>query len=99
MPRKEFGRGKDRGKDKDKMKKKRNMIVRNKVCRFCADRKIKIDYKDVRLLSPFITERGKIVARRISGNCAVHQREITTAIKRARIIALIPFTATQLPMV
>lgn len=99
MPKREFSKGRGKGKDKDKMKKKKNMIVRNKICRFCADRKLTIDYKDARLLSPFITERGKLVARRISGNCAVHQRAITTAIKRARILAIVPFTATQLPMV
>ena len=63
---------------------------RRKVCRFCADKNQKIDYKDVRLLRLYITERAKIVPRRISGNCARHQREITAAIKRARNIALLP---------
>jgi small subunit ribosomal protein S18 len=63
---------------------------RRKVCRFCADHNVKIDYKDSRLLHQFITERAKIVPRRISGNCARHQREITRAIKRARNIALLP---------
>ena len=66
---------------------------RRKVCRFCADKKIVIDYKDPKLLKYFITERGKIVPRRISGNCARHQREIAAAIKRARHIALLPFVA------
>jgi small subunit ribosomal protein S18 len=84
---------------KGKGKKKPRTISRPRVCRFCADRKITIDFKEGRLLSPFITERGKIVARRISGNCAKHQREITLAIKRARMMALIPYTATQLQMV
>ncbi len=66
---------------------------RKKVCRFCAD-KTDIDYKDVNMLRTFITERGKILARRISGNCAKHQRFLSQAIKRARILALVPFTYT-----
>ncbi len=65
---------------------------RRKVCRFCADSNLKIDYKDPKLLRHFITERGKIIPRRISGNCAKHQRQITLAIKRARNIALLPYT-------
>ncbi|MBW1659847.1 MAG: 30S ribosomal protein S18 [Deltaproteobacteria bacterium] len=65
---------------------------RRKVCRFCADSNLKIDYKDPKLLNHFITERGKIIPRRISGNCARHQRQITLAIKRARNIALLPYT-------
>ncbi len=68
---------------------------RRKVCRFCADKKTTIDYKDPKLLKYFITERGKIVPRRISGNCARHQREIAAAIKRARHIALLPFVAAE----
>jgi small subunit ribosomal protein S18 len=71
---------------------KRRMYIRRKVCRFCADKTLEIDYKDPRILRHFITERGKIIPRRISGNCARHQREITTAIKRARNIAILPFT-------
>lgn len=71
---------------------KKRSFQRRKVCVFCADSGMKIDYKDVKTLSHFITERGKILPRRISGNCAKHQREITTAIKRARNIALMPFT-------
>lgn len=67
-------------------------FLRRKVCRFCADKKIDIDYKNPRILKFFVTERGKIVPRRISGNCAKHQREITVAIKRARNIAILPFT-------
>ena len=66
---------------------------RRKTCRFCADADLVIDYKDARLLRSFITERGKIVPRRISGNCAKHQRQIATAIKRARVIALLPYLA------
>jgi small subunit ribosomal protein S18 len=69
---------------------RRRHFSRRKVCRFCADHTVKIDYKDSRLLRQFITERAKIVPRRISGNCARHQREITRAIKRARNIALLP---------
>jgi small subunit ribosomal protein S18 len=65
---------------------------RRKVCRFCADGSLVIDYKDARMLRLFTTERGKIVPRRISGNCAKHQRIITVAIKRARNIALLPYT-------
>jgi small subunit ribosomal protein S18 len=67
---------------------------RRKVCRFCADSSIIIDYKDPRMLRMFTTERGKIVPRRISGNCAKHQRELTVAIKRARNIALLPYTTS-----
>jgi small subunit ribosomal protein S18 len=67
---------------------------RRKVCRFCADKTLRIDYKDPRTLKYFTTERGKIIPRRISGNCARHQREMTTAIKRARHVALLPFSAS-----
>jgi small subunit ribosomal protein S18 len=68
---------------------------RRRVCRFCADKAIPIDYKDPQALKYFVTERGKIVPRRISGSCAKHQRAITTAIKRARVIALLPFTMSE----
>ncbi|MER3428339.1 MAG: 30S ribosomal protein S18 [Pyrinomonas sp.] len=68
-------------------------IRRRKQCRFCSEKIDLIDYKDVRLLQPFIPERGKIMPRRISGVCAPHQRMLATAIKRARIMALIPFVA------
>ena len=63
-----------------------------KICRFCADKVGDIDFYDLKTLKPLISERGKIVPSRISGNCAKHQRELTTAIKRARNIALLPFT-------
>jgi small subunit ribosomal protein S18 len=80
----------------DRMKKpvnkKRRIYIKRKVCRFCADKTLEIDYKSPRILRHFITERGKIIPRRISGNCAKHQREITTAIKKARNIAILPFT-------
>ncbi|SHH30961.1 30S ribosomal protein S18 [Tepidibacter thalassicus] len=65
---------------------------KRRVCAFCADKNAKIDYKNVSKLSKYITERGKILPRRISGTCAKHQRELTTAIKRARNIALLPYT-------
>jgi small subunit ribosomal protein S18 len=65
---------------------------KRKTCRFCENRIDVIDYKEERLLRKFINERGKIVPRRISGNCAWHQRRLTTAVKRARHLALIPFT-------
>ncbi len=70
---------------------KKTRFQRKKVCRFCAD-KMDIDYKDAKLLKSFITERGKILPRRLTGTCAKHQRELASAIKTARIIALIPFT-------
>lgn len=64
---------------------------RKKFCRFCADKVEFIDYKDIRVLRAFITDRGKMLPRRMTGNCAGHQRELTSAIKRARNIALISF--------
>jgi len=67
---------------------------RRKVCRFCAERDSHIDYKDVRMLGNFLTERGKVIPSRITGNCARHQRQLTTAIKQARSVALLPFTVT-----
>src|SRR5262245_14838635 len=71
---------------------RRRPMFRRKVCRFCADKTLKIDYKDIRTISQFVTERGKMTPSRITGNCARHQRLLTTAIKRARSIALLPFT-------
>jgi len=65
---------------------------RKKVCAFCADKLSVIDYKDVNKLRKYISERGKILPRRITGTCAMHQRQITTAIKRARFLALLPYT-------
>lgn len=67
-------------------------FTKKRVCRFCADKNIKVDYKDVRAMRQFISERGKIVPRRINGNCAKHQREVTIAVKRARVLAIAPFT-------
>ena len=66
---------------------------RKKVCTFCVDRVEYIDYKDVARLRRFISERAKILPRRVTGTCALHQRELTTAIKRARHLALLPFSA------
>ncbi|BBO72591.1 hypothetical protein DSCW_00080 [Desulfosarcina widdelii] len=75
-------------------RKKRRIFHRRKVCRFCADQSLVIDYKDPKTLKYFITERGKIIPRRISGACAKHQRALTHAIKRARTIALLPYVGT-----
>jgi small subunit ribosomal protein S18 len=71
---------------------RRRFQVRRKVCRFCVDKTPFVDYKDVKTLKFFLTERGKILPRRISGNCARHQREVTVAVKRCRSIALVPFS-------
>ncbi len=68
---------------------------RRKVCRFCADKTATINYKDAPMLKLFLTERGKIIPRRISGNCAMHQRQVAAAIKRSRQVALLPFTIVQ----
>lgn len=73
---------------------KRNRFQRKKVCRFCSD-KVEIDYKDARLLRSFITERGKILPKRLTGTCAKHQRDLASAIKTARTIALVPFTLSR----
>src|SRR5690349_13654246 len=85
------GRGKNDKKNADKQGQRRPMFRRRKVCKFCADKIDDINYKDVKLLTPFVPERGKILPRRISGTCAMHQRKLQTAIKRARQIALIPY--------
>lgn len=71
---------------------KKRVYVRRRVCRFCQDSNIAIDYKDPRLLKAFITERGKIMPRRMTGTCANHQRKLKEAIKMARHIAFLPFT-------
>ena len=75
------------------MEKKRGGMRRKKVCQFCADKTETIDYKDVEKLKKYVTERGKILPKRITGTCAIHQGEVTKAIKRARIVALLPYTA------
>ena len=73
------------------IKRDRSRRPRKKVCSFCVDKVEQIDYKDVAKLRRYITERGKILPRRISGNCAKHQRQVTVAIKRARHVALMPY--------
>lgn len=70
---------------------RRDRKKRKKVCSFCVDRIAKVDYKDAARLRRFLTERGKILPRRITGNCARHQRQLTRAIKRARQVALLPY--------
>ena len=76
-----------------KRKRARLRFPRTKVCRFCADATLVLDYKEAKTLRIFLTERAKIIPRRISGNCAKHQRRLTTEIKRARHLALLPFTS------
>ena len=83
------GQGGQQGKDGQR----RPMFRRRKVCKFCADKIDDINYKDTKLLMPFVPERAKILPRRISGTCALHQRKLRTAIMRARQLALIPYTA------
>ena len=76
----------------DSQMRRRPMRRRKKVCVFCADANKAIEYKDVNLLKRYVSERGKILPRRITGNCAKHQRALTVAIKRARHISLMPYT-------
>ena len=76
----------------EKQKRPSSGIRRKKACPFCTDKNTKIDYKDADMLGKYISERGKIVPRRISGSCAKHQRQLTEAIKRARFMALLPFS-------
>ena len=96
-------RDRDRGRDRDRDGKDRDRSstgaspspgrrMKKKTCRFCADFQMFIDYKEARLLTAFVTDRGKMIPRRVTGNCAFHQRRITESIKRARILALLPFT-------
>jgi small subunit ribosomal protein S18 len=92
----ERGGGRGRGGKKDDKAKggdrpRGGFFRRRRVCKFCAEKIDYINYKDVRLLTPFIPERGKIQPRRISGTCAKHQRALQTAIARARQLALIPY--------
>jgi small subunit ribosomal protein S18 len=86
------GPGDDRGGNR-RMRIKKKTFHRRKVCRFCADHIKTVDYKDLKTIRIFVTERGKIVPRRISGNCAKHQRLLTKTILRARYMALLPYTA------
>ena len=98
-----FGRGGDRDRERGDRDERggeegggRRGFGRRKVCRFCADKNLKVDYKDQGQLKYFLTERGKIIPRRISGNCAKHQREVATAVKRARMLAILPYTVGQM---
>ena len=75
------------------MRREKGRRGKKRICNFCVEKMTAIDYKDVPRLKKYISERGKILPRRISGNCAKHQRLLTTAIKRARYIALLPYTA------
>ncbi len=100
-----FGGGFGRGGDRDRGDRDvrggdegggRRGFGRRKGCRFCADKALKVDYTDQGQLKYFLTERGKIIPRRISGNCAKHQREVATAVKRARMLAILPYTVGQM---
>ena len=71
----------------------RRFKPRKKICSFCANKSAKIDYKDINSLKKYVTDRGKILPRRVSGNCSKHQRALTIAIKRARQVALLPYSA------
>lgn len=73
------------------MSQPKKIFSRRRVCRFCTDKEMTIDYKDPKTLRNFVTERGKIIPRRIYGTCAKHQRELTEAVKRARQLALLPY--------
>jgi small subunit ribosomal protein S18 len=72
---------------------RKKFFYRRKVCSFCADKNLKLDYKDVGLLRRFTTDRGRMIPRRITGCCAKHQRALSLAIKNARVMALLPFVA------
>jgi len=74
------------------MRPKKRVFQRKRVCRFCTDPETVLDYKEVKVLRNFVTERGKIIPRRIFGTCASHQRQVCEAIKRARHIALLPYS-------
>ena len=95
------GRGGDkddrgaRGEGKDDERGGGRAFGRRKVCRYCADKNAKVDFKDQPALKYFVTERGKIIPRRISGNCAKHQRQVAKSIKQARGLALIPYLVLQ----
>ncbi len=82
-----------RGQDRKKGYKKKFLFRKKKFCKFCDEKVPYIDYKDVRLIQAFTPERAKIFPRRISGTCSKHQRKVMQAIKRARILALVPFLA------
>jgi len=75
------------------LRRDRGRKPKRKICSYCVDKIVNVDYKQYEKLKRFVTERGKVLPRRISGNCAKHQRQLTKAIKRARIMALMPFTS------
>ncbi|MDO5675364.1 MAG: 30S ribosomal protein S18 [bacterium] len=75
----------------------RRIFTRRRVCRFCTDKELTIDYKDIKGLKNLVTERGKIIPRRIYGTCAKHQRRLNEAVKRARQLALLPYTGNVEP--
>ena len=75
----------------------RKIFTRRRVCRFCTDKELTIDYKDIKGLKNLVTERGKIISRRIYGTCAKHQRQLNEAVKRARQLALLPYTGNVEP--
>ncbi len=85
----------ERGNGKDADERGGRAFGRRKVCRYCADKNAKVDFKDQPALKYFVTERGKIIPRRISGNCAKHQRQVAKSIKQARGLALIPYLVLQ----
>jgi small subunit ribosomal protein S18 len=91
----DFRQNRERQQEDDQPGRRRAMFRRKKVCRFCSDKDLKFDYKDSRLLAQFITDRGKIIPSRITGSCARHQRRVAAAIKRARIVALLPFASAK----
>ncbi len=90
--RSERGERRDRGGKEDREDREFRSFYRRRVCKFCVEKIPFIDFKDIQTLRGFVTDRGKIIPRRISGTCARHQRELTTAVKRARNIAFLPFT-------
>ncbi len=94
-PRSNSGGGNDRGGSAGAQQggKKKFFYRRKRVCKFCVEKIEYVDYKDLKMLQQFIPERGKILPRRISGTCALHQRKLQNAIKRARIAAMLPFAA------
>ncbi len=90
MARERDDKGKGKGKAKGKGKGKG---LKKKYCKLCLEKVVFVDYKDEKRLGRFVTDRGKIVPRRVSGTCSTHQKQLTTAIKRARVLALLPFTS------
>jgi small subunit ribosomal protein S18 len=88
-----MARGRDRDERRPKRDDRRERKGKKKFCQFCADKADYVDYKDVALLRKFMSDRGKIRARRVTGNCSQHQRLVATAVKNAREMALLPYTS------